>query len=553
MFRFGRISSLAAHVRDAHGITSESSEHTFTTYDEFLKWKSSEEESCFSNYVKHRGSVLKDSIRYSYFYCNRSGDLKSKGTGARNTKIQKSSKIGATCTAHMKVEESIANGSCKVSYCYTHCGHKKDLAHIRMPKSLKAKISNQLQAGVSVDKIMYEIRDVSLSKGIKREHLVVKLDIKNIARLLNLDNIQKHSNDQTSVSLWVKEAINQDYNPVLVFKPQSQENAVVGNTDDLGKENFLLGIQTEFQRDAMKKFAGSGGVVCVDATHGTNVYDFFLITVMVLDDYGGVPVAWCISDKEDTSALVQFFKHLHERVGDICPTVFMSDDAEQYHTAWCGIFGPPARKLLCIWHVDRAWKKAIHERVKDEGQKVEVYHILRVLLTETDIIDFQVKLSQAMTYFEEVNPSFYDYIQSTYATRSEQWATCYRMHSPVGTNMAVEAFHRVLKIDYLKHKQNRRLDHLLHILFKINRDLIFNFLRKDAVGKRSHKVCEIQKRHSSAANMEEKGCVDIQPHENGTWKVKSETNSDQWYIIEKVASTCTAGCSLLCHACNICV
>ena len=83
------------------------------------------------------------------------------------------------------------------------------------------------------------------------EHLVVKQDIKNIACLLNLDNIQKHSNDQTSVSLWVKEAINQDYNPVLVFKPQSRENAVVGNTDDLGKENFLLGIQTEFQRDAI--------------------------------------------------------------------------------------------------------------------------------------------------------------------------------------------------------------------------------------------------------------------------------------------------------------
>ena len=143
---------------------------------------------------------------------------------------------------------------------------------------------------------------------------------------------------------------------------------------------------------------------------------------MVLDDYGeGVPVAWCISDKKDISALVQFFKHLHKHVGDICPTVFMSDDAEQYHMAWFGIFGPQARKLLCIWHVDRAWKKAIHKRVKDEGQKVEVYHILRVLLTETDIIDFQVKLSQAMTYFEEVNPSFYDYIQSTYVTR--YWKT----------------------------------------------------------------------------------------------------------------------------------
>ena len=54
---------------------------------------------------------------------------------------------------------------------------------------------------------------------------------------------------------------------------------------------------------------------------------------MVLDDYGeGVPVAWCISDREDTSALFQFFKHLNERVGDICSSIFMSNDAEQYHT-----------------------------------------------------------------------------------------------------------------------------------------------------------------------------------------------------------------------------
>ena len=73
--------------------------------------------------------------------------------------------------------------------------------------------------------------------------------------------------------------------------------------------------------------------------------------------------------------------------------------------------------LACISCMERA----IHERVKDEAQKVEVYHMLRVLLIETDIIDIQVKLSQAMTYFEEVNPSFYDYIQSTYVTR--YWKT----------------------------------------------------------------------------------------------------------------------------------
>ena len=98
--------------------------------------------------------------------------------------------------------------------------------------------------------------------------------------------------------------------------------------------------------------------------------------------------------------------------------------------------------------------------------RIEVYHILQVLRRESSIIDFQVLLSQAMTYFEEKLVIFYEYMKTRYATCSEQWATCYRKFAPVGTNMAIEAFHRVLRIDYLMHKQNCRLDHLLHILFK---------------------------------------------------------------------------------------
>ena len=34
----------------------------------------------------------------------------------------------------------------------------------------------------------------------------------------------------------------------------------------------------------LKKFGGK--VVCVDATHGTNAYDFKLITLLVVDEYG---------------------------------------------------------------------------------------------------------------------------------------------------------------------------------------------------------------------------------------------------------------------------
>ena len=40
----------------------------------------------------------------------------------------------------------------------------------------------------------------------------------------------------------------------------------------------------------LKKF-GPNQVICIDATHGTNAYDFSLLTVLVVDEYGeGYPV-----------------------------------------------------------------------------------------------------------------------------------------------------------------------------------------------------------------------------------------------------------------------
>uniref|UniRef100_A0A1X7V4U4 MULE transposase domain-containing protein n=1 Tax=Amphimedon queenslandica TaxID=400682 RepID=A0A1X7V4U4_AMPQE len=109
------------------------------------------------------------------------------------------------------------------------------------------------------------------------------------------------------------------------------ENVIVGDIDNMARESFLvLAMRTEFQRDAMK--IGNGKEVCTDATHGTNVYNFLLITVMVIDNSGeGIPSA-----------------------GALTPLVFMSDDAEQYYCAWCGVFCPVPKKCFCSWHVDIA-------------------------------------------------------------------------------------------------------------------------------------------------------------------------------------------------------
>ena len=70
--------------------------------------------------------------------------------------------------------------------------------------------------------------------------------------------------------------------------------------------------------------------VCMDATHGTNMYDFNLITVLIIDEFGeGIPVAWAVSNREDVTLLVQFLRSIKNRTGPINSKWFMSDDAQQ--------------------------------------------------------------------------------------------------------------------------------------------------------------------------------------------------------------------------------
>ena len=95
----------------------------------------------------------------------------------------------------------------------------------------------------------------------------------------------------------------------------------------------------------------------MDATHGTNnMCDFKLLTVLIIDEFGeGIPVAWMISNREDTLMIIQFLKAVKERVGPISPKWFMSNDAKQFYSAWRAVFEDnEMKKLLCAWHVGRA-------------------------------------------------------------------------------------------------------------------------------------------------------------------------------------------------------
>lgn len=144
---------------------------------------------------------------------------------------------------------------------------------------------------------------------------------------------------------------------------------------------------------------------------------------------------------------------------------------------------------------------------------------------------------------------FLEYFQKEYVKRVEQWAPCYRDKSLVNTNMALEAFHRLIKVCYLEKKQNRRVDYLLHVLLKIARDKVFERLQKTQKGKSSYRLCEINRRHKTAEKLSSADAM-ISVSKD-LWKVKSSSTIQSHYTVEKILDKCS--CALKCGKCNACV
>ena len=277
-----------------------------------------------------------------------------------------------------------------------------------------------------------------------------------------------------------------------------------------------------------------------------------MVTVLVIDSHGeGLPVAWCLANRTDSTVLMEFLKPLKERAGSIKTEVFMSDMAENFFNAWIGIFGRcDTKHLFCVWHVDKAWRKGLNLHIKNNEDRIKVYHCLRVLLQETDEASFQLKLQQTLSYLLAEYPDFYKYFNETYVPIASKWAYCFRVQAAVNTNMFVEAFHRKLKIVYLENKQNRRLDKLIFTLVKLSRDIIFEGLRKDEIGKQTHRKREISKRCSTAQKLKNEG---VNPYLNGenSWSVQSSTRGDVSYTVSLSVPSCY--CQLKCRTCAACV
>ena len=203
---------------------------------DFLSWKQDEETKSHSNYVQMCAPRTSTEYRHNYYYCNRSGKYCAKGKGKRLLKVQGSCKTGRNCLAHIKAVTNIETGLVNVEYYNSH-NHEVSLGHLKLSQDTRQGIATQLQQGIPADKIMDIIRD-SISNGITREHITNKQAIRNIQNQYNIQGISRHANDLLSVCAWVEEFKESPHNPILLFKPQGQQQCE--HMDDIGTDDLFL-------------------------------------------------------------------------------------------------------------------------------------------------------------------------------------------------------------------------------------------------------------------------------------------------------------------------
>ncbi|GIZ02203.1 ULP_PROTEASE domain-containing protein [Caerostris extrusa] len=146
-------------------------------------------------------------------------------------------------------------------------------------------------------------------------------------------------NDALSVMCNVERLKAEEYNPILLFKPQNCKTLygppgldALLNSD----KSFALGIQTETQTEMLIKH--SYKIICIDSTHGTNRYGFYLLSIHIQDEYGqGYPVAHFIYNYynrlELWAACLRQFPHGFTDTNNYCET-FHNQLKSVYFQPW---------------------------------------------------------------------------------------------------------------------------------------------------------------------------------------------------------------------------
>gem|GEM_PF-4549271 len=453
-------------------------------------------------------------------------------------------KTGRCCPARLLVSKKLENIT--VSYFKTHLGHNFSLRTLRISPDERAQIAKRIESGVSSDRILDDIRDSFLdAEKLERVHLLEKRDLYNIIRDFKINPERAHQDDYISTAYWVEtqQKLGED-SPVLLYKQQGDEHEGLENDD------FVLAIMTRYQQNLVGSLYNTCKI-CIDSTHGTSGYNFQLTSIVTVDEFGaGCPVAMCLSARVNEKVMSCFLSAVKNKVGIITATEFMSDDAPTFYNAWCDVMGLPQRKLLCTWHVDRAWRSQLN-KIKSKYKQADIYKACRTLLGMLDEEDFRTALENFLILCEEDEDciEFGKYFMTYYAQRPQEWAYCFRKGACLNTNMFLEALHKKLKYKYLDGKKNRRIDKTIFMIMQFSRDAMFECEIRKFKNKPTSRMRMVRKSHIAAMKIP---VSKIKQESENLWNVKSSTGPDTYVVYIVNDDNLCKGCPFTCPDCHAC-
>lgn len=153
----------------------------------------------------------------------------------------------------------------------------------------------------------------------------------------------------------------------------------------------------------------------------------------------------------------------------------MSDMANAFWNAFSNTMEcSNTKRLLCTWHVDKAWRKHLN-LIKDEKLRKQVYQKLCVLRTKKGIDIFTKMQDEFVKDRKKTKATkvFGEYFETNYSKRAKEWAGCYRQYTYINTNMYLESMHKTLKYSVYEKKKIRRLDHAISLIMQMF-DTIFH-------------------------------------------------------------------------------
>lgn len=537
------------HIRTVHpDIILNIENLAFESKDDFDNWLSDVSKSTTSKYIVAENYKTKSS-RVLIYSCHRSGDMKSTSKGIRHIKMKGSYKTGYYCPARIRVE--IKDSRYYVLYNATHIGHQCESGRLPLTKDEKDSLAGQLLAGVPHQNILCKIS--STVSPSKRLASTTAQDLRNISKQygINMD-VVRSSNDALSVESWVKEMKASDENPILLYKAYGEVDV---NMPSILAEDFILAFMNDAQEQLFKIYGSE--VISIDSTHGTNQYNIQLTSIIVKDDnWEGFPVAFLWSNRQTEDVFRIFFKSIFERIGHLQVKTFMSDDFPAFYNAWSSVFKQCKFRLLCDWHVKRAWAKNASSgshAIKNLEVRENVLSLLRSLSNEVDERTFKNLLSKFLELqTNDEAKDFMLYFQRNYCSRVEQWAACFRVEANVNTNMSVERWHKDIKYNSdLKGKCGGRLDKAIHSLMKSLRLKLMARLVSLNRGKLTKKISTIRNSHRTAVDNFDS--IDIFQINEHVWIVPSFTQFGETYKVHRLPIDTSHKCNLNCELCETCL